>query len=395
MTKSAHSLSLILPLGTGMIVSFASSYYLLGVMAEPVAAATGATTHQLFAALSGAFFIAACSSMVSGKWIDRRGGREVLVAAALMLAAALAILAFAQTAIMAFVGVLALGFGMGVGFYAPANALLVSVCGMEAKKPITAVSLMGACGGAIGWPLTLGLIEWLGWRGACGVWALAHLLVCIPLYHFCLPKGAVGVTIDQAAAAPVRWDRRMVQMALLFAGAWWVATACAAQLPRLMQALGLSPAGAAMAASAMALSAIAMRVLALLAPPKASPLHTVRLATLLHPAGVVIAMVGGKAASVAVALGQGAGNGLLSVASGVLPLHVFGKENYGQRQVAILLLARFVQAIAPLSFGLALDRSAGFALGLTSAVCLAMFALTLGLERKGAIASRIVARDRA
>ncbi len=86
---------------------------------------------------------------------------------------------------------------------------------------------------------------------------------------------------------------------------------------------------------------------------------------------------------------------MLSVASGVLPLHVFGKENYGQRQVAVLLPARFIQAIAPLSFGLALDRSAGFALGLTSAVCLVMFALTLGLEAKGRIASRIMAQDRA
>lgn len=394
MYKSENTLSLILPLGTGMIVSFASSYYLLGVMAEPVAAATGTTTHQLFAALSGAFFIAACSSMVSGKWIDRRGGREVLVAAALMLAFALTLLALAQTAVMALVGVLALGFGMGVGFYAPANALLVSVYGAQARKPITAVSLMGACGGAIGWPLTLALVEWLGWRGACGVWALAHVLVCIPLYRFYLPRGVVAIAPNEVGT-PVRWDRRMVQMALLFAGAWWVATACAAQLPRLMQALGLTPAGAAMAASAMALSALGMRVLALLAPSRASPLHTVRFATLLHPVGVLVAMAGGKAASVAVAIGQGAGNGLLSVASGVLPLHVFGKENYGQRQVAVLLPARFVQAIAPLSFGLALDRSAGFALGLTSAVCLVMFALTLGLEAKGRIASRIMAQDRA
>lgn len=387
--------TLLIPtLGTGMIVSFASSYYLLGVMAEPVASATGATTHQLFAALSGAFFISACSSMVAGKWIDRRGGREVLVAASLMLAVALAILAMATTAVMAVAGVLALGFGMGIGFYAPANALLVSVYGMEARKPITAVSLMGACGGAIGWPLTLALIDGLGWRGACAVWALAHMLVCIPLYWMCLPKGD-SATARNEASPPVRWDRRMVQMALLFAGAWWVATACAAQLPRLMQAMGLSPAGAAMAASAMALSALGMRVMALLAPPRTSPLHTVRLATLLHPAGVLVALTAGKAASVAVAIGQGAGNGLLSVASGVLPLHVFGKENYGQRQVAVLLPARFVQAIAPFSFGLALDQSAGFALGLSSAVCLAMFVLTWGLDTKVRISARIVAQDRA
>ncbi|HUH11231.1 MAG TPA: hypothetical protein VLZ73_11835, partial [Brevundimonas sp.] len=84
----------------------------------------------------------------------------------------------------------------------------------------------------------------------------------------------------------------------------------------------------------------------------------------------------------AVALGQGAGNGLLSVASGVLPLHLFGKENYATRQALILTPARFLQAAAPLSYGVLLDRSAGRALLASSLVCVLMFAMTFGLERR-------------
>ncbi|WP_297801605.1 MFS transporter [uncultured Brevundimonas sp.] len=383
---------LIAPLGAGMIISFASSYYLLGVMADPIASATGATTAGLFSALSAAFLIAAFASMAAGRWIDRRGGREVLGCASLMLAAALALLASATGPASALAGVVMLGFGMGIGFYAPANALLVAVYGLEARRAITAVSLIGACGGAIGWPLSLFLMEVMGWRGALWFWVATHLLVCIPLYAL-MPDGK-GERSDKPADR-VRWDRRMWQLAVLFAGAWWIATACAAQLPRLLMALGLEPAIAAMAASTMALSAIAMRVGALFSPPKASPVRIVRMATLLYPLGVIIALVGGKAASIAIAIGQGAGNGLLSVASGILPLHVFGKVNYGQRQAAVLLPARFVQAIAPMSFGLALDRSAGAALMLSCSISALMFAMTFGLEAKSLFGARIAAGDRA
>ena len=376
-----------------MIISYASSYYLLGVMAEPMARATGASTQQLFAALSGAFLLAAVASMGAGRWIDRRGGREVLMASSVMLALALGVMATAHGPVLAMAGVLMLGAGMGVGFYTPANALLVAIYGMEAKKPITAVSLLGACGGAIGWPVTAGLMEIAGWRGALGIWALTHILVCLPLYRLMLPQGRSE--ISNAPKDRVRWDRRMVQLAILFAGAWWVATAFAAQLPRLLGALGMEPAMAAVAASAMAVAAIGMRVGALVAPPKTSPILTVRMASLFNPLGVAVALIGGKAAAVAVAIGQGAGNGLLSVASGVLPLHVFGKANYGSRQVAMLLPARFVQAFAPVSFAMALNQSTGLALGLSCGVCLLMCAMTFGLRTRQEVSTRVAVPDQA
>lgn len=53
---SSHASRLIVPvLGFGLIVAFASSYYLLGVLAEPLAAGTGTTPSLVFAGLSGLF----------------------------------------------------------------------------------------------------------------------------------------------------------------------------------------------------------------------------------------------------------------------------------------------------------------------------------------------------
>lgn len=379
---SSHASRLIVPvLGFGLIVAFASSYYLLGVLAEPLAAGTGTTPSLVFAGLSGAFLISAVLSPFGGRWVDRRGGREVLTAASVVFTLGLGGLGLAQGPVSVTASILTLGIGMGVGFYGPAFAVLVALHGEAAKKPITAVSLIGAFGGALGWPATLAMIEAVGWRGACFGWAALHLMVCLPLYLTMLPDGRAGPR-PSADSAPVRWDGRMIRLAVLFAGAWWIATAMSAHLPRLLGRLGLEPAQAAGAATLMAGAAVAVRLLAFLTSGKGSPIAVLRLATLLHPLGAAVAYLGGRGLAGAVALGQGAGNGLLSVASGVLPLHLFGKENYATRQALILTPARFLQAAAPLSYGVLLDRSAGLALLASSLVCCLMFAMTFRLERR-------------
>jgi len=380
MSSPAHRL--IVPvLGFGLIVAFASSYYLLGVLAEPLAAGTGTTPSLVFAGLSGAFLISAALSPFGGRWVDRRGGREVLSAASVVFAAGLAGLGLSQGPVSMVASILTLGIGMGVGFYGPAFAVLVAIHGEEAKKPITAVSLIGAFGGALGWPMTLAMIEAVGWRGACFGWAGLQLLVCLPLYLTLLPREVAGAR-RPAEVGRVRWDGRMIRLAVLFAGAWWIATAMSAHLPRLLGRLGLEPAEAALAATMMSGAAVAVRLLSFLTSGKGSPVLVLRFATLLHPLGAAVAFFGGKGLAGAVAVGQGAGNGLLSVASGVLPLHLFGKENYATRQALILTPARFLQAAAPLSYGMVLDRSAGLALAASSLVCALMFAMTFGLERR-------------
>ena len=221
-------------LGLAMMVSFASSYYLLGVLAEPMTRGLGAEPQLAFMALSGAFLISALLTGAGGRWIDQRGGREVLIAAAIIFALALLLMALAVHTWMMVAGVLILGVGMGVGFYGPANALLVAMDGMEAKRPITAVSLIGAFGGAIGWPLTAFIVEQFGWRAACLWWAGVQVALCVPLFVWILPSAreVAPTGIKSADGAKVVWDGTLIRLAVLFACAWWVATAMAAHLPR-------------------------------------------------------------------------------------------------------------------------------------------------------------------
>jgi IMP dehydrogenase/GMP reductase len=75
------------------------------------------------------------------------------------------------------------------------------------------------------------------------------------------------------------------------------------------------------------------------------------------------------------------GNGMLTVAKGVLPLRLYGSENYAYRSAMLSRPAQFAQIAGPAIYGLALERSATLALAGSSALCLVMFAMTFGLAR--------------
>jgi hypothetical protein len=53
---------------------------------------------------------------------------------------------------------------------------------------------------------------------------------------------------------------------------------------------------------------------------------------------------------------HGAGNGILTIAKGTLPLVYFGPVGYGYRQGLLTVPTRFAQALAPWLFGLCLAR---------------------------------------
>ncbi|WP_439472667.1 MFS transporter [Brevundimonas sp.] len=371
---------LIVPvLGLGQIVAFASSYYLLGILADPMARAFDLPPTRVFAALSVAFLVSAVLTPFAGRWIERRGGRRVQAVAHVAFAAALLLMATASAPWMLLAGVTALGLGMATGLYGTAFAILVEIHGAAARRPITAVSLLGALGGGLGWPINRLLVETWDWRVACVVWALTHLVVCLPLTLFILPSRRSQSVAQASVATPIRWDRRMIQIAGVFAGGWMVSAAMGAHLPRLLADLGLTPARAAWAAGLMAASAVGARLFDLVLLHRSHPVLTVRIASLFHPAGAALAWLGGARLAPFLAVGQGMGNGFLSVASGVLPLHVFGPDRYAVRQALVLTPARYLQALAPAAYALAIEVSPPAALAASSLLCLGVFALTLGL----------------
>lgn len=382
----SHRTSVVARLGTAQTLAWASSYYLPAMLARPMARELGVAEPTIFAAFSAALVVSALVGPHSGRRIDRWGGRPVLMATSALFAAGLAAMALAQGPLGLFGAWLLMGVAMGAGLYEAAFASLVRLYGADARGAITGITLIAGFASTVGWPLTAALEQAYGWRGACGVWAGLHLLVGLPLNAW-LPRAAsAGAALPIAhaarpaappAAAP--WPTAAL-LAWVFAVTWFISTAMAAHLPRLLGAVGAAPAAVVLMGALLGPAQVAGRLLEFGALRHVHPLHSARLAALLHPLGAaLLALLGGPAAA-AFALLHGAGNGILTIAKGTLPLALFGPAGYGHRQGLLMLPARLGQALAPWWFGLLLAELGAGVLWVSAGLALSALAALLAIR---------------
>lgn len=373
-------------LGTAQTLAWASSYYLPAMLAVPMARDLGVGTPTVFAAFSAALIVSALLGPFAGRAIDRHGGRPVLVGTNLLFAASLAGMALAQGPVGLFAAWVLMGVAMGSGLYEAAFATLVRLYGQGARGAITGITLIAGFASTVGWPLSAWMEVHWGWRGACAGWAALHLLVGVPLNGWLpriapeekAPNPPLGppATPAAATAAPASPTqdhalRTTVLLSFVFAVTWFTSTAMAAHLPRLLQASGTSLQAAVALAALVGPAQVAARLLEFGFLRRLHPLLSAQLAAAAHPVGAALLMVvGGPAAAVFTVL-HGAGNGILTIAKGTLPLVLFGPAGYGARQGLMMVPARVAQAFAPVLFGMLLDRMGAAALWSTTLLGLA------------------------
>jgi MFS family permease len=379
----ARSTLTVTVIGTTQTLAWGSSYYLPAVLADPIATGLGVPRALFFGFFSGSLLLQAALGPLIGRAIDRRGGRDVLVLSNVVLAAGLVWLALAAGPVGLAGAWVLLGIGMALGLYDSAFATLTALYGLEARAPITGITLIAGFASTVGWPLSALLDESFGWRGACLGWAALNLFVCLPMNR--RPAGLVPSAAAEGAAPPP--VNGMVVLAFAFGAVGFVTGAMAAHLPRLFELAGASAAAAIAAAALMGPAQVAARIFEFGVLQRLHPLVSTRLALLMHPLGAaILGAFGGPAASV-FALLHGAGNGLLTISRGTLPLVLFGPAGYGRRTGIIVAPARVTAAAAPLIFGLLLDAMGTGALVISAGLSLAALA-ALALLRPQPAAAR-------
>ncbi len=371
-------------LGTGQTIAYASSYYLPAVLATPMARDLGLSTVWVFAGFSVAMIVSALVGPLAGRMIDRNGGGWVLVASNLIFAVGLIGLAVCSGPVTLCLAWVVIGIGMGCGLYEAAFATLAGIYGRAARSPITGITLIAGFASTVGWPLS-GVIEaQMGWRVDCLAWALIHLIIALPL-NLALPPAVVPPPVSQAVPrdAPPASRLTFWLLAWVFAATWFTSTAMAAHLPRLLEAAGASSAMAIAAGALIGPAQVAARLFEFGILSPFHPLLSARLAALTHPVGAAALLMIGGPAAYAFAVLHGAGNGVLTIAKGTLPLAIFGPAGYGLRQGLLNAPARILQAFAPLLFGFALERWGASAVWLTTGISLSAFAALMVIRKSG------------
>jgi MFS family permease len=370
-------------LGTTQTVAWASSFYLPAILGAPIAASLGLSSSVFFGIFSAALLLGAAFGPWVGRLIDKHGGRAVLATSNVVLAAGLAGLAMVEGIVGLTIAWLVLGIGMAIGLYDPAFATLTRLYGRDARSSITGITLIAGFASTVGWPASAWFEHAFGWRGACLIWAGLHLFAALPLNWLIIPPAPPLLlpghqAHDVFAAEPPRGA--MPILAFYFCATAFVTGAMSAHLPGFLESVGAS-ATAAIAASALVGPAqVAARLVEFGILRGIHPVWSARIAAVMHPLGAAMLGMLGPAGVAAFAVLHGAGNGLITIARGTLPLAIYGPVGYGLRTGILAAPARVTVAAAPFVFGVLLDWIGTFAVMVTAGLSLAAF-LSLWLLR--------------
>ncbi len=313
-------LAVISALGIVEILAWGSSFYLPAILAGPVADGTGWPLAGIVGGLTLGLLVAAAASPHVGAVIQRRGGRPVLAAAALFLAAGLATLAVAPVLPVFLAGWLLLGLGMACGLYDPAFATLGRLYGAAARPAITALTLWGGFASTVCWPLSALLVAQIGWRGACLAYAGLHLLVTLPLVLGFIPSTpALPATAETRAAAAGPLSARERRAFRLFAGVLVLGGAImslvSVHLVTLLQARGVALASAVSYGALIGPAQVGARIVEMAFKGRHHPLWTLIAAFGLVALGLALLAADVPGLGVWLVL-YGGGNGISSIARG-------------------------------------------------------------------------------
>jgi predicted MFS family arabinose efflux permease len=352
-------------LGISQILAWGTSFYFPAVFAEPILRDTGWSLGFVVGGTSLGLLVAGLISPQVGKLIDAHGGRPMLLASSLFYAAGLIGVGLSPALPVYLAAWVLIGIGMGTGLYDAVFAALGRLYGSEARGPITNLTLFGGFSSTICWPLSALMIDHVGWRSACLIYAGLHLLVSLPLQ-----MAVVRPVSARAAAAPTRDDEGQhaewpqlrneslifALLAVVLSVAAGIGSIVVVHLLIFLQARGVDYAVAVSLGTLFGPAQVGARVVERLFGARYHPIWTMIGSCTLMAAGLLM-LSGGFPILMLTILLYGAGYGVSWIGRGTLPLALFGPVRFPRLMGKLAFPSLIVQALAPSAGALLIEAS--------------------------------------
>jgi len=352
-------------LGLTQIVAWGTIFYTPVLIVPLIAADRGWSIAFAMGGFSVGLLTAGTASPFVGRAIDRHGGHVVMALGSLIGALGLALIAYAANAIAYLAVWMVLGVAMAANLYDPAFATLGRIFGAAARRPITALTLIGGFASTASWPATHGLISALGWRGTYLVYAALLAFVAAPLHAFALPRER-HEEARREINGPTREDKILppagfpfVMVASAFAAYAFVPSGLSAHLLAIFGRAGIDAGTVVWIGALFGPAQVGARLVEFTLGRSVHPLWIARFAlALLLTAFVMLAFAGiSVPTAAAFALMFGGANGLVTIARGAVPLALFGASGYGRLIGRLAGPFLLMQSAAPLVMAFVIERT--------------------------------------
>jgi MFS family permease len=404
-----RSIRTIAVLAVTQIISWGTSFDMLGVLGRVMGPDLGLPNEVIFFGLSIMMLASALCGPTTGRLLRRYGAARVLSAASVILAAGLLLLSAVHGPVLYAAAWVVIGVGGALGLSAPVYTAVIEREGMNGKRVIAILMLFTGLSATVFWPVPTLLDSLVGWRTTFVICAGLQLLVCLPLYLFGLPKPAE--TIEEAQAAelePVAMSvperrRAFLLMAAATSLSSFVSFGLSPSLLALLRQSGASPELALQLGSARGALAVTARFVDTVLGRRGNAILTSTIGTALTLASFLLAVSfsGTPPVLVAFIVLYGFGTGVVTVARALLPLSLFSARDYGLQAARLSLPQNLANATAPVVFTALLDRvgttaalSVGAVLSAISLGCILMlFSLVRRANRRSGEAYSVTARS--
>jgi predicted MFS family arabinose efflux permease len=340
-------------LGIAQILAWGTSFYFPAVFATAIVADTGWSLGWVVSGTSIGLLVAGLISPQVGRIIDRHGGRPVLLASSLFYAVGLAGAGLAPNLPLYLIAWTLIGIGMGTGLYDAVFAALGRLYGSGARGPITNLTLFGGFASTVCWPLSAFMIDHVGWRAACLIYAALHLLIALPLQMAVVKRSApVAPPAAQDAPppiAPVRIESETTIFALLavmLSISAGIGSIVIVNFMIFLQARGVDYAVAVSLGTLFGPAQVGARVIERLFGNRYHPIWTMVASCSLMAVGLIM-LLGSFPLLLLIILIYGAGYGISWIGRGTLPLALFGPERFPRLMGKLAFPSLIVQAAAP------------------------------------------------
>ncbi|MCJ9748111.1 MFS transporter [Neorhizobium sp. SHOUNA12A] len=398
--RSAQTIAV---LAVTQIISWGTTFDMLGVMGRIVAPELDLPNEVVFFGLSIMMLVSALAGPATGRLLGRHGAAKVMASASVIFAIGLMLLASAHEILVYGLAWIVIGIGGALGLSAPAYTAVVEREGLGGKRIIAILMLFTGLSATIFWPLLALMNDLVGWRMTFVFSALLQLFVCLPLYLFGLPKPIDRNEQTQATdTVPVDFTpperrRAFFLVAAATAISSFISFGLSPSLLALLQHAGASPALALQLGSARGAIGVSARFVDMALGRRGNALLTSLVGTGLVLFSFVLAATVTSSPPVLVVFMvlYGFGTGVLAVARALLPLSLFSPREFGLQSARLSMPQNLANAAAPVIFTALLDRVGATAALLTgavlSAISLVLVLMLVGLVRSANARSRLAA----
>ncbi|MFC4172530.1 MFS transporter [Microvirga sp. GCM10011540] len=354
----------VLCIGFGQLICWGISYYLIGAFGEMIVADLGWSRTLVYGGFSVALVVMGLSSPLVGRLIDAHGGRSVMAVGSALTALGCIGLAVSHEMVGYYASWVCLGLAMRLTLYEAAFAALARLGGPEARRPMSQITLFGGLSSSVFWPIGFFLAGQFTWRGALLAYA-AFALLTVPLY-LAIPKDRHSAATDgkplpdQSLKHPPTRDRTVTAglFCLVVVMTNVLSSAMSAHMIGALEGMGVTAATAVGIGTLRGIGQFGARLCEVLFGARLHPLDLYLIAVALLPASFGIGLLTPEmlAAAFVFALLFGAGNGLVTIGQGTVPLFLFDPATYGAYVGKLLVPGFLFSAASPLLFAFVIEQ---------------------------------------